>query len=200
MKKIENDNQIGALNRIDSDRDLTWGVSLVAFKKIHSKYTLSAELGYQSIKGIVNEMLHLTNIENGQTSISQVKTIRNAHYITLPISIDLQIDKKVFIGGGLSANYLFTNNRITEYYYNGKPYGSDSGGNDLKKFDIGIHAQASICLSKHFSLTGKANFGILNVRPSTLQSSYNPSIGLPQHPNFETKNRQFTLGLTYFFN
>ncbi len=197
MQKLENSAFPFHLNEIDSEPAPTWGVSIQSMLSLHSHIKLSAELGYNHIQGVENEVYYITNIDNGAVTEYTAETTRKAHYISLPISLDFKIAPKVSIGTGISANYLLTNNRLSEYRANGIKYAIIGGGNDLNRFDLGLHLQSSIELSDKFILSAKGSWGMLNIRTPETRDAFSTFSGFDDSQQFEVKNRQFTLGITY---
>jgi hypothetical protein len=200
MKKTENENSpFHHLNEIESELTTTWGVSFYASKEIHKLLNVSAELEYNNIVGIENETFYVHSLDNGHITKHTSKTTRNAHYLTLPLTLGLKISPKVTVGGGMSASYMLTNSTYSEYRVSEILNGVIGGGNDLNRFDVGLHTQAKIQLSEKFMLNGKASWGLINARTPETRDAFSTYFNFPNSQDFEVKNRQFTIGLTYLF-
>ncbi|MFT5819630.1 MAG: hypothetical protein ACI8ZM_000855 [Crocinitomix sp.] len=197
MKKIPSDNDFLSNNIIESQPAATWGISALATKTFFEKLNLTLEVGYNNIKGVEEEVFFVTAFEDGSVTTYETETTRNAHYLSVPLSVEYKIAPKVWLGVGASANYLITNSTFFESRVNkarGLYYGT---GNDLNRLDIGLHAQASVNLSDHFTLVAKANWGMLNTRTPGTGDALSTFFNFIEPQQFEVKNRQFTLGITY---
>ncbi|NOQ72813.1 MAG: outer membrane beta-barrel protein [Crocinitomix sp.] len=199
MEKVPDHHSFQYPNEIESAPAPTWGFGIYASKELGRLFTVSAELGYNKITGLENETFYIYDIDYMVRYKYESETVRNAHYVSLPISLDLKIAPRVSIGVGVSANYLIADKRYSELRINDVLNGIIGGGNDLNKFDLGIHTQANIQLSEKFALSGKASWGMINTRPTGLGDAFSTYLNFPDPEDFAAKNRQFTIGLTYFF-